>query len=113
MLYNNPKIRSKFDLKFLIRAPYKELKARRNARNGYQTLDSFWVDPPYYFDEFVYKSYKESHCQLFINNDVEGKLDPERASDISDFMNSDDVSIEETLEWVCHNVVTFCNELKD
>lgn len=111
MLFNDDDIRSKFDIKILIRAPYEQLKKRRAARNGYQTLDSFWVDPPYYFDEFVYKSYSETHSPLFVNNDVEGQLDPVNSSDISDFMNSDDVPIEKTLEWVCNTIVTSCQKL--
>ncbi|KAK5781716.1 hypothetical protein RI543_000902 [Arxiozyma heterogenica] len=111
MLFNDDDIRSKFDIKLLIRAPYEQLKKRRAARNGYQTLDSFWVDPPYYFDEFVYKSYSDTHGPLFINNDVEGQLDPIRSSDIKDFMNSDDVSIDNTLEWVCNQIVASCQQL--
>ena len=111
MLFNNNDIRSKFDIKILIRAPYEQLKKRRAARSGYQTLDSFWIDPPYYFDEFVYKSYSETHSALFINNDVEGQLNPVNSFDINDFMNSDDVPIEKTLEWVCNIIVSSCKKL--
>lgn len=108
MLYNDDIIRSKFDLKILIRAPYDQLKKRRNARNGYQTLDSFWVDPPYYFDEFVYKSYSSTHGKLFLNNDVESEIDQERASDIKDFINCDDTPIHDTLQWVTKQIYDFC-----
>ncbi|CAL9727910.1 nicotinamide riboside kinase [Monosporozyma unispora] len=111
MMFNDPEVRSKLDIKILIRAPYEQLKQRRAARLGYQTLDSFWVDPPYYFDEFVYKSYAETHGPLFINNDVEGHLDPVKASDIQDFMNSDEVAIEQTLQWVCNIIVNSCKDL--
>lgn len=111
MLFNDNEVRSKFDIKILIRSPYQQLKQRRAARNGYQTLDSFWVDPPYYFDEFVYKSYSETHGPLFIDKDVEGKLDPVRSVDINDFMNSDEVAIEDTLEWVCNTILDSCCEL--
>lgn len=111
MLFNDPEVRSKLDIKILIRAPYTQLKQRRAARSGYQTLDSFWVDPPYYFDEFVYKSYADTHGPLFLNNDVEGHLDPVKASDIKDFMNSDEVPIEQTLQWVCDTIVDVCNHL--
>lgn len=111
MLFNDDDTRSQLDIKILIRAPYEQLKRRRAARAGYQTLDSFWVDPPYYFDEFVYKSYTETHAPLFIDNDVEGSLDPQRASDIQDFMNSDDVPVERTLQWVCDTIVDSCKNL--
>lgn len=108
MLYNDDITRSKFDLKILIRAPYEQLKKRRNDRNGYQTLDSFWVDPPYYFDEFVYKSYASSHGKFFLNNDVEGVIDQEKASDIKDFMNCDDTPISVTLDWVTRQIYNYC-----
>ena len=109
MLYNDPRIRSKFDLKLLIRAPYETLKRRRQARPGYKTLDSYWVDPPYYFDEFVYRSYKDTHGELFVNGNVEGELDPVRAHDITDFVNDDGVSIADALEWVADRILEHCS----
>lgn len=109
MIYNNPSIASKFDLKILIRAPYKVLKRRRAARPGYKTLDSYWVDPPYYFDEFVYKSYKEAHGRLFIDGDVEGNLDTSCSNGIRDFMNDDSVPIEVAVKWVCEEILCFLN----
>lgn len=105
MMYNNSKITSKLDLKILIRAPYEVLKRRRAARPGYKTLDSYWVDPPYYFDEFVYKSYKDAHSYLFIGNDVEGKLDP--SSNIHEYSNNDDSAIEDAVSWVCREILSF------
>lgn len=112
MIYNNPKVSSKFDLKILIRAPYQVLKRRRAARPGYKTLDSYWVDPPYYFDEFVYKSYKDAHNRLFINNDVEGQLDASTSNDIRDFKNDDDTPIEDAVYWVCQEILSFLNGSK-
>ncbi|KAG0669943.1 ribosylnicotinamide kinase [Maudiozyma exigua] len=108
MLFNDPKISTCLDLRLLIRAPYETLKRRRNARSGYQTLDSFWVDPPYYFDEFVYKSYEESHRSLFKDNNVEGTLTAEAASEIDDFNNDDGVLIQDSLTWVIDKIVDYC-----
>lgn len=113
MLYNNAEIASEFDLKLLIGAPYETLKKRRQERNGYQTLDSFWVDPPYYFDEFVYKSYRDTHKHLFTNNDVEGSLNAEAAAKIKYFVNDDNVSIEESLTWVINQIATYCGSLSN
>ncbi|CCC71125.1 hypothetical protein NCAS_0G02380 [Naumovozyma castellii] len=112
MIYNNPVLTSNFDLKLLIRAPYDVLKARRAARSGYQTLDSFWVDPPYYFDEFVYKSYRDAHAYLFENDDVEGSFKPTKRFNIQLFDNSDDVPITVALDWVCDRIVEVCKENK-
>ena len=113
MLYSDPRIRSKFDLRLLIRAPYETLKRRRQARPGYKTLDSYWVDPPYYFDEFVYRSYKETHSELFVNDNVEGELDPVKAHDIKDFVNDDGVSIADALEWVADQILEHCSSGKN
>lgn len=110
MLFNRQDISNEFDLRLFIRAPYKTLKKRRNARNGYQTLDSFWVDPPYYFDEFVYKSYAENHKHLFIDDDVEGKLTKEASEIIHSLKNDDDIPIEKALSWVIDQIVTCCKK---
>lgn len=104
MIYNSPKLTSKFDLKLFVRAPYEVLKARRNARAGYKTLDSYWVDPPYYFDEFVYDSYKSSHARLFIDGDVEGSLNPQTAADIKEFRNDSDTPLAEALLWATNEI---------
>ncbi|KOG97034.1 ribosylnicotinamide kinase [Saccharomyces pastorianus] len=110
MIFNNTEISRKFDLKILVRAPYEVLKKRRSSRKGYQTLDSFWVDPPYYFDEFVYKSYRESHAQLFVNGDVEGNLDPVKAKHIKEFINNDNTPIESPLKSVCYEILKLCKD---
>lgn len=104
MLFNNPKISSKFDIKLLIRSPYQVLKDRRAARPGYQTLDSFWKDPPYYFDEFVYKSYVDSHSFLFKDGNVEGKLDLTIGAGVIDYMNYEN-PIEASISWVCDQIL--------
>jgi len=38
-LYSNSKVVDELDLRLLVRAPYHKLKARREARNGYVTLE--------------------------------------------------------------------------
>ncbi|CCF60282.1 hypothetical protein KAFR_0J02180 [Kazachstania africana CBS 2517] len=111
MLFNHASVRSKFDLKLLIRASYDVLKRRRASRKGYQTLDSFWTDPPYYFDEFVYHGYKEAHQQFFINNDVEAALNPATADGILAFNNDDTTPIQTSLEWVCNELVSRVSDL--
>ncbi|SCU87734.1 LAFA_0E08504g1_1 [Lachancea sp. 'fantastica'] len=104
MMYHDQELFEKFDLRVLIRAPYSTLKKRRAARSGYKTLETFWVDPPFYFDEFVYKSYRDSHAHLFENGDVEGKLRAD--SDVYSYKNDDGVDINEALIWLCDRIVT-------
>lgn len=112
LIYHDKSVASKFDVRLLIRAPYETLKKRRAARPGYQTLDSFWVDPPYYFDDFVYKNYKEAHAHLFIDNNVEGQLKYELNDSIKDFNNDEDVQISTALTWVSDQIVNYCSSLR-
>lgn len=69
MLYHDPKrFLPDLDLAILLRAPYETLKKRREARNGYVTLDGFWEDPPGYFDKIVWPGYVKTHGYLFEKN---------------------------------------------
>ncbi|KAK9462919.1 P-loop containing nucleoside triphosphate hydrolase protein [Lipomyces oligophaga] len=74
LLYNDPSIIETLDLRILLRAPHDLLKSRRETRNGYATLEGFWVDPPEYFDKYVWPGYIESHKHLFANGDVDADL---------------------------------------
>lgn len=66
-----------FDVKLMLRAPYAELKKRREAREGYATLEGFWTDPPGYFDQIVWPGYVHNHKHLFINENVEQQIHPQ------------------------------------
>lgn len=48
--------------------------ARREARDGYVTLEGFWADPPGYVDKVVWPNYAASHAWLFEDGDVEKRL---------------------------------------
>ncbi|AGO12018.1 AaceriAGR342Cp [[Ashbya] aceris (nom. inval.)] len=102
MLYHDDRVAARFDCRLLVRAPYATMKARRAARAGYKTLDSFWQDPPFYFDQFVYKSYAATHARLFRNGDVEDRL---VAPHIQDICNGDEVQITCVLEQVLQAIV--------
>ncbi|SCU96113.1 LANO_0E12508g1_1 [Lachancea nothofagi CBS 11611] len=107
LMYNDPELAAKFDLKILIRAPYATLKKRRAARSGYQTLESFWIDPPFYFDEFVYKTYRECHSQFFEGGNVEGAL--KKGAGIHDFINDDGTDINTALLWLSELIASLGN----
>ncbi|SCV02852.1 LAME_0H05732g1_1 [Lachancea meyersii CBS 8951] len=104
LMYHDAELSKKFDLKVLIRAPYSTLNKRRADRSGYQTLESFWIDPPFYFDEFVYKSYSECHAHLFEDDNVEGTL--KENCGVHDYMNDDNAKIGEALLWLCDLIVS-------
>lgn len=39
LLYSNPTVVNELDIRLLVRAPYEKLKARREARSGYVTIE--------------------------------------------------------------------------
>lgn len=45
-LYSNAAVIEELDIRFLIRAPYQKLKARREARSGYVTLEGISYSTP-------------------------------------------------------------------
>lgn len=61
------------DLKFFLRTSYEKAKARREARDGYVTIEGFWTDPPGYVDKIVWPNYVSEHGWMFEKGDVEGE----------------------------------------
>lgn len=64
-----------FDRGLLLRADHDTVRARREARKGYVTLEGFWEDPEGYVDQIVWPNYVEDHKHLFADQDVEGEPD--------------------------------------
>lgn len=64
------------DVKLFLLVSRARATQRREARDGYVTLEGFWKDPPGYVDKIVWPNYAESHAWLFEGGDVErGRLD--------------------------------------
>ncbi|KAK0634697.1 P-loop containing nucleoside triphosphate hydrolase protein [Bombardia bombarda] len=70
-----PTITSLIDIKLFLLVSRAAATRRRQARDGYVTLEGFWADPPGYVDRIVWPNYAESHAWLFEAGNVEGKLD--------------------------------------
>lgn len=104
MIFNDEELMKKFDIRVFVRAPYEVLRRRRHARAGYKTLESFWVDPPYYFDEFVYRAYREEHKHLFVNEDVEGSLRSD--AELFELINDDETEITTALNTIADYIVS-------
>jgi nicotinamide/nicotinate riboside kinase len=68
------RIMSALDIKLFLLVSRTKATARREARDGYVTLEGFWKDPPGYVDKIVWPNYAESHAWLFEDGDVEGRL---------------------------------------
>lgn len=105
MLFHSEEISSLFDVKLLFRAPYEVLKARREARVGYNTVEGFWVDPPNYFDDIVWPEFVKSHQRLFVDQDV-GKSLTETAqnSGLADIVNGDATTLMDLITWAIEKI---------
>lgn len=76
------RVRDLFDVKLFLRTGLQTAKARREARNGYVTLEGFWQDPPGYVDRVVWPNYVQDHAFLFKDGDVEGELDEAKLKEL-------------------------------
>jgi nicotinamide/nicotinate riboside kinase len=105
-------VKPNLDIKLFLRTTYAKAKARREARDGYVTLEGFWADPPGYVDKIVWPNYVEEHAWMFQGGDVEGefKMDvlEKEGIKVQDKVGVDG-DIEKTFEWT---VDTILDELK-
>ena len=107
-------IQKHMDIKIFLRVSYAKLKARREARSGYATIEGFWEDPPGYVDKIVWPNYVLNHKWMFENENVEGKL---KASVMKDWKieahagEGPDVEMETTLKWAVHTLMRDLEEL--
>lgn len=113
LLYSPPKlsgVMSLLDIKFFLQVSRAKATQRREARDGYVTLEGFWEDPPGYVDKIVWPNYVDAHRWMFVDGDVEGgKLDCaalEEKEVLAQRSAGDenapvvDFDFEETLEWM-------------
>lgn len=100
MLYHNEEILKLFDVKLFFHAPYEILKARREARQGYNTVAGFWTDPPSYFDNIVWPEFAKSHKHLFLDEDVGKSLNQESLDlGLADIANDGLKLLMELIQW--------------
>lgn len=108
LLYSDPEkpsipltITDQLDLKLFIRTDHERTKTRREARNGYVTLEGFWKDPEGYVDEVVWPNYVRDHGWMFHDSDVDqGELVPlVEKQGISVGPGKGEKSMSELLDW--------------
>lgn len=63
-LLSNSTIYDQLDYRFFVTASYATLKRRREERQGYHTLEGYWVDPPGYFDSIVWPEFLKAHRHI-------------------------------------------------
>ena len=124
LLYTDPAVIEELDIRLLLRAPYEKLKARRQARSGYVTLDGstlifnlkyvipgFWEDPPEYFDKIVWKWYAKNHESLFQNNDINGCLRENRSLNLQTPVQLD-LSMQDLLVWAMGVILNYLQTIE-
>ncbi|KXH33750.1 nicotinamide riboside kinase 1 [Colletotrichum salicis] len=97
------------DIKLFLLVSRAKATQRREARDGYVTLEGFWQDPPGYVDNIVWPNYVDSHSWLFENGNVEGKLDADVLSEKNikaQVGKGLDIDMETTLEWTVDTIIT-------
>ncbi|KAM5348678.1 hypothetical protein ACJ41O_008502 [Fusarium nematophilum] len=95
-------IQPSLDIKLFLRASYEKAKLRREARDGYVTLEGFWADPPGYVDKIVWPNYVAEHAWMFEGGDVDGAFRAdvlEREGIRAQMDVGADGDIEKTFEW--------------
>ncbi|TDZ74695.1 Nicotinamide riboside kinase [Colletotrichum trifolii] len=96
------------DIKLFLLVSRAKATQRREARDGYVTLEGFWKDPPGYVDKIVWPNYVDAHAWLFEVGNVEGKLDEKvlRTNDIKAQVGKGlDIDMETTLEWTVDTII--------
>lgn len=102
------------NLKIFLRTTKKKVIERRGRRDGYATIEGWWVDPPGYVEDIVWPAYVREHAFMFRGSDaaafaeevVEGEYDAavlEREKiwtmDDTRVMRGEDITAEEVLKW--------------
>ncbi|KAK6845198.1 nicotinamide riboside kinase 1 [Apiospora arundinis] len=101
-------VMDQLDVKMFLLVSKAKATQRREARDGYVTLEGFWKDPPDYVDKIVWPNYAESHAWLFKKGDVEGELDGAVLEDkeiLAQRGQGLDVDMETTFEWTVNTLI--------
>ena len=98
------------DVKVFLRLDHERMKTRREARNGYVTLEGFWKDPDGYVDEIVWPNYVKEHRWMFHGGNVDQSSlsDSVRLQNILVAPGKGERSLTEILPW---SVETIENEI--
>jgi nicotinamide/nicotinate riboside kinase len=101
-------LRPLFDVKIFLPLSYELIKARREARAGYVTLDGYWADPEGYVDGVVWPNYVAEHAFLFKDGDVRaGRIDEPVVKELGiSICEEDDMKdIGAVFDWAAQQIV--------
>lgn len=97
------------DIKLFLQVSRDKATRRREARDGYVTLDGFWQDPPGYVDRVVWPNYAAAHAWMFEGGDAEGGVLDQGAL-VKEGIKAQvgkgtDVEFGETLRWAVETIM--------
>lgn len=95
LLFCDEDVCDNLDTKFFITASREVLKARRESRPGYVTLQGYWVDPPGYFDHIVWPQFVLWNSHL---------IDDNRRDPLIHVLNTDDTSALDMTSSAIHQI---------
>ncbi|KAH7319661.1 nicotinamide riboside kinase 1 [Stachybotrys elegans] len=101
-------LKPSLDVKLLVRASYEKAKARRQARDGYVTIEGFWADPPGYVDDIVWPNYVQEHAFMFEDGNVDGEYRHDVLEKEGIKVQKGvgvDVEMEQTLDWAVDTIL--------
>jgi nicotinamide/nicotinate riboside kinase len=101
------------DVRLFLRVSHAAATQRRQARDGYVTLEGFWQDPPGYVDKIVWPNYVEAHRWLFDGGDVESPPNREALAASAILTQVDkgvDVDMATTLQWAVDTLMRVLEE---
>lgn len=107
-------IQAHLDIKLFLRVSYARAKARREARQGYATIEGWWADPPGYVDRVVWPNYVADHAWMFEGGDVEGAFREGVLADAgirAQVGAGADVEMGETLGWAVETLMGALEEM--
>lgn len=96
------------DVRLFLRVSHAKATHRREARDGYVTLEGFWKDPPGYVDKIVWPNYVEAHKWLFDDGDVESTPNQatlEANGILTQLDKGIDTDMATTLEWAVDTLI--------
>ncbi|KAJ5923269.1 nicotinamide riboside kinase 1 [Penicillium verhagenii] len=108
LLYHEPSIRDRLDLRLFLRLSHETAKKRRFTRQGYgseASHEEFWKTEDY-FEKMVWRNYVEQHAQFFRGGDVEGIVDTQKCQTLGiEILPGLDRPLEDSLPWALDQVI--------
>ncbi|KAI9303925.1 P-loop containing nucleoside triphosphate hydrolase protein [Cunninghamella echinulata] len=99
MLLSDQRVYSLLDYRLFVTASYSTLKKRREDRQGYHTLEGYWVDPPNYFDDIVWPEFLKQHQHIQGPHHEHQHLPTDYDPSIT-LINTDELSISQSIDKV-------------